>query len=477
MSRERSASRTKIVCTIGPVSRSPETLRRLILAGMNVARLNFSHGSLPEHGENIRLIREASEELDRPVAVLQDLAGVKIRIGEIENGPIVLESGDRFVLTSRAVAGSSREVSLNYPDLPNEVEAGDPLLLSDGALELQVEEVSGEDIVCTVVVGGPLSSFKGINLPTRSVRASGLTEKDRGDLAFGIEQEVDYVALSFVKSADDVVVARRFMAERGSAIPVIAKIEKHEALKNIDEIIESVDGIMVARGDLGVEIPFQKVPLLQKMLISRSNQAGKPVITATQMLRSMVDNPRPTRAEVTDVANAVLDGTDALMLSEETAIGKYPVETVRTMVQIALDAESGFPFEFWTQRFQQRPQKVVPEAVSSSACRLAEQIHAAVIITCTQSGSTARMVSKFRPRSPILAVTPERRTFRRLSLNWGVTAALIDDIRDTDQMIAHALEMAEESGFAKTGDKVVITAGGPVGVPGTTNLIKAEEIE
>jgi pyruvate kinase len=328
-----------------------------------------------------------------------------------------------------------------------------------------------------VVIGGPLSSHKGINLPSRSLKAPSLTEKDKEDLAFGIQEEVDYVALSFVRNAEDVREAKRFIKEKGSDIPLIAKIEKHEALANINEIIQEADGIMVARGDLGVETPLENVPLVQKMLIQKSNHAGKPVITATQMLRSMVENPRPTRAEVTDVANAVLDGTDAVMLSEETATGKYPIEALAMMVRIAQDAESGFPFNTWSARMEDKKEKTIPEAVSCAACNLAESIKAASILTFTHSGSTARLVSKYRPRHLILAPTPLEKTYRRLALIWGVVPILSESQKNTDAMIDRALKAALNSGVVKRGQKVVITAGVPVGIPGTTNLIKAEVLK
>jgi pyruvate kinase len=469
--------RTKIVCTIGPASRSPAILEQLILAGMNVARLNFSHGTQSEHQKVIAAIRKISSRLNKPVAILQDLAGPKIRIGKVETGQITLKSDAQFTLTTREVPGNEHEVSVNYSELPEDVHPGDSLLLSDGALELEVLETSGQEIKCRVIIGGPLSSFKGINLPTSSIKTPSLTEKDKEDLAFGIAQGVDYVALSFIRRQADVMAAKRFMEEIGSEDPIIAKIEKHEALTNIDEIIPIVDGIMVARGDLGVETPLEKVPLVQKLLIQKSNLACKPVITATQMLRSMVDNPRPTRAEVTDVANAVLDGTDAIMLSEETAIGKYPVEAVSMMAKIAEDAESGFPFDEWIQRVEQESEKSIPEAVCQAACKLAESLNAASIITFTQSGSTARLAAKYRPRQPILAPTPLEKTYRSLALIWGVVPVLGEGIKDTDEIVDRAFKAALESGLVKKGQRVVITAGAPVGVPGTTNFVRAEVLE
>jgi pyruvate kinase len=379
-------------------------------------------------------------------------------------------------LTNRQVPGDEREISTTYPDLPKNVLPGDTLLLSDGALELEVLETTNTDIRCKVVIGGPLSSHKGINLPNRSIKAPSLTDKDREDLVFGIQQQVDYVALSFVRTASDVLEARHLIEERGGDVPLIAKIEKHEALNNIDEIIQVADGIMVARGDLGIETPLERVPRVQKMLIEKSNRAGKPVITATQMLRSMVDAPRPTRAEVTDVANAVFDGTDAVMLSEETAIGKYPVEAVAMMAKIAEDAESGFPFDVWMERAAAKSGVAPAEAVGQAACHLARDVSAAAIVTLTQSGSTARLVAKHRPRHTILAPTPLEKTYRRLSQVWGVTPILSESMANTDELIAKALSAALESGLVHHGQRVVITAGAPVGVRGTTNLIKVDEL-
>jgi len=468
--------RTKIVCTLGPASRSPEVIERMIAAGMDVARLNFSHGTRSEHREVIAAVRSIASRLGRAIAIIQDLAGPKIRVGPIKGGPIFVQPGSSLTLTNRQVPGDEREISTTYPDLPKNVLPGDTLLLSDGALELEVLDTTDTDIRCKVVIGGPLSSHKGINLPNRSIKASSLTDKDRDDLAFGIQQQVDYVALSFVRTASDVLEARRLIEERGSDIPLIAKIEKHEALSNIDEIIEVTDGIMVARGDLGIETPLERVPRVQKMLIEKSNRAGKPVITATQMLRSMVDAPRPTRAEVTDVANAVFDGTDAVMLSEETAIGKYPVEAVAMMAKIAEDAESGFPFDVWMERAAAKSDVAPPEAVGQAACHLARDVNAAAIVTFTQSGSTARLVAKHRPHHTILALTPSEETYRRLSLVWGVTPILSESMANTDQMITKALSAALESGLVHHGQRVVITAGAPVGVRGTTNLIKVDEL-
>lgn len=469
-------AKTKVVCTIGPASRSPRILRQLILAGMNVARLNFSHGTHSEHLRVLRLVRRLSRELDRPVAVLQDLAGPKIRVGEIAAGVVTLKPGALFTLTSRRVLGGEGRVSISYPRLPAEVRPGDTLLLSDGALELVVLETSARDIVCRVVIGGPLASRKGINLPSRSIKAPSLTHKDKVDLAFGIRHGVDYVALSFVRDAGDIAAARRFIEKRGAAIPLVAKIEKHEALDHIDEIISAADAVMVARGDLGVETSLENIPQVQKMLIRKTNRSGKPVITATQMLRSMVDGPRPTRAEVTDVANAVLDGTDAVMLSEETAVGRYPLEALRTMLKVAENAESGFPHEAWTWIRSVEPAKTLTEAVALAACTLAENVRAACLITFTSSGGTARLVSRYRPACAIVAPTPRLSTYRRLALVWGVVPILCKRLKTADGMIRQARQAALSARLATKGRNVVITAGVPTGIPGTTNFIKAEKL-
>ena len=468
--------RTKIVCTIGPVSRSVEVLERLMRAGMDVARLNFSHGTQLEHAEVIQRIRATAQKLGRPVAILQDLAGPKVRIGEIAKGPITLKSGDAYTLTSRDVPGNDQEVSLVYKELPKDVRVGDTLLLADGALEMTVESVQGPDILCRVVVGGALSSHKGINLPTSTISAPILSEKDQADLAFGLKQGVDYVALSFVRSADDVQVARQFMKRQGVERPLIAKIEKHEALDRLDEIIQVVDGLMVARGDLGVEIPLERVPQAQKTLIEKANRAGKPVITATQMLKSMCDNPRPTRAEVNDVANAVLDGTSAVMLSEESAAGSYPVAAVETMAKIAAETDSYFPNRAWMRRYSDETNMDPQDAVAMVACELADDLKASVIVTCTQSGSTARRVARCKPTQPILAPTPSADTYHRLALVWGAIPLKIDAVNNDEEMIQQMRKAIAATGLVKAGQTVVVTAGVPLGIAGTTNLIKVLKV-
>lgn len=468
--------RTKIVCTIGPATRSAESIEKLIEAGMDAARLNFSHESREIHGRVMAEIREVSGRLGKPVAILQDLAGPKIRVGPIENGPVTLAPGQRFTLTARKIRGSVDRVSITYPDLPGEVRPGDCLLLSDGELELVVEEISGEDIRCRVVVGGPLNSFKGINLPARSIHAPSLTDKDREDLRYGVRRGVDYIALSFVRTAGDVEEARSLIREAGRNTPIIAKIEKREALENIEDILRIVDGLMIARGDLGVETPIEDVPKVQKRLIGMANRAGKPVITATQMLRSMVDSPSPTRAEVTDVANAILDGTDAVMLSEETAVGNHPFKAVEIMSRIAESTEESFPFHEWTSKFGRGSEKSQQEAVAHSACQLAEEVRASAIIACTQSGSTTRLVSKYRPSQPIIAMTPDESTGRQLALTWGSVPLRIETTESLDEMEREAVHLARESHLVKSGQTIVLIAGYPMHLSGTTNLIKVSTV-
>jgi pyruvate kinase len=465
--------RTKIVCTIGPASDKAEVLESMIREGMNVARLNASHGTHEEHARRIRLIRELSAGLDRPVAILLDLAGPKIRIGNIPDPGILLEPGRKFILTNRSIEGSIDAVSVTYVDLPREVKKGDRLLLADGLMELTVLQTDEHDIVCKVITGGMLTSHKGINLPTGTFGTSSLTAKDREDLFFGLEHDVDFIALSFVKNADDVRAIKDIIAQHGKDTPVIAKIEKHEALDHLDAIIAVSDGIMVARGDLGVEIPLEDVPLIQKRLIRKANMQGKPVITATQMLRSMVNSPRPTRAEAADVANAVLDGTDAVMLSEETASGSYPIEAVTYLNRLAAVAETGFPYE---QFLRLIPGKNVSESVAHASCILADHLGAKAIVAHSQSGLTARHISRFRPRQPIVAMSPNIRTVRRLTLCWGCRPRLVNDPQDTDDMIEKTTQAALDAGEVSLGDLIVITVGHPVWVSGTTNMLRVKKL-
>ena len=466
--------RTKIVCTIGPASDSEEMLGKLMDAGMNVARLNFSHGTHEQHHTVIERIRKVATERDKPIAILQDLAGPKIRIRDFKEGSINLTPGETFTLTTEDLAGDKSRVSVTYSKLPQEVKADDVILLADGSIQLQVTKIDSSNIVCEVVIGGELSSKKGINLPGSSLSVEALTDKDRVDLEFGLEHNVDYVAMSFVRRQEDIQQITKIMKENKKPVPIIAKIEKHEAIENIDGILEVVDGIMVARGDLAVETPLETVPLAQKMLIRKCNQAGKPVITATQMLKSMVDNPRPTRAEANDVANAVIDGTDAVMLSEETTIGEFPVETVETMTKIIEVTESSEQVEHQRFRHDYTESTSIAHAVSHAAYEMAKDLKAAAILTPTQSGSTTRMVSSYRPDQVIIALCPNETVVRRLNLIWGVYPFLADGYLTVEEMIEQAKDKALTSGLVNFNDVLVITAGVPIGIAGTTNLIKAE---
>ncbi|MFW6052352.1 MAG: pyruvate kinase [Desulfosalsimonas sp.] len=465
--------KTKIVCTIGPASADKDILAGMIKCGMSVARLNFSHGSRQNHADMIGMIRSASQEADRPVAILQDLRGPKIRVGEIEPPGIQLKPGDLLILTTEQVTGRGNRVQVSYTHLPVEVSAGDTILLADGLMELVVTQTTGTEIHCEIITGGTLTSYKGINLPSGTIRTPAITEKDRADLEFGLSQDVDYVAMSFVRSAEDVCRAKEIIARAGCDTPVIAKIEKHEALNDIDGIVDAADGIMVARGDLGVEIPLENVPGTQKMLVHKGNEAGKPVIIATQMLRSMLDSPRPTRAEATDVANAVLDGADALMLSEETATGSYPVRAVEYMARIARVTEEKYPYE---KSFQEILQTRISESVAHATCILSDHLTARAIIATTKSGYTAHQIARFRPKSRIIAVSPEIKTVRRLALYWGCDPGLMDYTRDTDEMFERASGFAIEKGYASENDLVVITAGHPMWESGTTNMITVRRL-
>jgi pyruvate kinase len=468
--------KTKVVCTIGPVSESPQILEALIRAGMDVARLNFSHGTQAEHLRKIKTIRQIAERLEKPVSILQDLSGPKIRIGKVKEGGVELKKGEKFSLTNREILGDGRGVTVNYATLPGEVRPGDSILLADGTIELRVLESNGQNVQCQIIVGGILTSQKGVNFPTRSILASAFTEKDRQDLLFGIKHGIDLIALSYVKGAGDIESVRTILRRESADIPIIAKIERKEALDHMDEILRASDGIMVARGDLGVETPLEKIPNVQKTLIRKANALGKPVITATQMLRSMVDHTQPTRAEVTDVVNAIYDGTDAIMLSEETAIGQFPVESVQMMAKIAQSAEEEFPFDHFLERKMEKEMDL-PQAISHAASLLAEEVKAAAIVTPTESGSTSQWVSRLRPRQPILALSRHLSTIKRLNLCWGVYPILVPDWKDTDEMLERSKRIPKELDMAKPGDCIIIIAGVPISIPGTTNLIKVETVE
>src|SRR6266403_2106066 len=466
--------RTKIVCTIGPASDTEEMIAKLIAAGMNVARLNFSHGTTEYQRELVRKVKRVRKALNKPVAILQDLQGPKIRIGIIDNGFVQLQPGQEFILTADTVPGDQHRASVSLKSLPHEVTTGHPILLADGNIELRVEKVVPPDIYCRVIVGGQLSSHKGINLPGSEVHVDSLTKKDRKDIAVGLEEGVDAIALRFVRSASDILTCKTVIDDHGGHVPIVAKIEKHEAVNNIDSIVAASQAVMVARGDLGVEIDLEKVPLVQKSIIRKCNALGKPVITATQMLQRMVDNPRPTRAEATDVANAILDGTDAVMLSEETAVGKYPAESVLMMDRIARAAECALD----VSKFENIPvESGTSDAISRASYFIAKEMGAAAIIAPTWSGSTACRVARFRPKQPILAPTPNEAAFDFLSLCWGVIPIFIPPSENLDDMIRLSINAARRAGYVDSGQQVVVTGGLPLHVPGNTNFIKVEWVD
>ncbi len=468
--------KTKIICTIGPASEEVSILRELLTSGMNVARLNFSHGTHAEHRRRIANIRRASAETGIPVAIMLDTKGPEIRIGLFEKGKIDLKEGDSFILTTDNVVGTKEKVSVNYADLSNDVHAGTRVLLDDGLISLLIEKVDGTNIHCLVENGGELSDRKKLNVPGVNINLPGLTENDIGDITLGIDERLDFIAASFVRTAADVLAIRKVVEDRNSTIRIISKIENQQGVDNLDEIIRVSDGIMVARGDMGVEIPAEEVPIVQKVLIDRCNVAGKPVITATQMLDSMIRNPRPTRAEASDIANAIYDGSDAIMLSGETATGKYPVAAVQTMARIAQRTERSLNWEEISIKRAKTVARTTTEAISHATSATAKSLEAAAIITATKSGSTAQMVSKYRPATPIIAVTPDPDVARRLLLVWGVYPLVSTESKTTDAMIDTAVQTALEAGYIKNGDLVVITAGIPVGIPGSTNLIKVHTV-
>ena len=472
-----SLRRTKIVATIGPATSSPEVLKALIEAGATTLRLNFSHGTHADHQRSIRLIRQTAFELDRPVGILQDLQGPKIRLGKFETGSIHLGRGDRFTLTSDRIVGTQERSCVTYDLLADEVPVGATILLDDGRVEMLVEDVDRGDkeLHCRVVVGGILSNSKGVNFPGVYLSIKALTDKDREDLLFGLDQGVDWVALSFVRNPQDILEIKEIISHAGKQVPVIAKIEKHEAIDQMEAVLPLCDGVMVARGDLGVELPAEDVPILQKRLIVTANRLGIPIITATQMLDSMVHSPRPTRAEVSDVANAILDGTDAVMLSNETAVGKYPVEAVGTMAKIAVRIEREQALASPPAHIKDA-RRSIPNAISQAVGQIAEQLGASAIMTLTKTGATARNVSKFRPQTPILAVTPHVDIARQLQLVWGVKPLLVLDLASTGQTFQSALNVALEKNLLSEGDLVVMTAGTLQGVAGSTDLIKVEVV-
>lgn len=461
---------SKIVCTIGPATRSPRMIRKLLLAGMDVARLNFSHGTHAEHAQSISMLREAAAAFEKPIAILADLQGPKIRTGALAGGgTVALRAGQKFVITTARILGDSTRVSTIFHPLPREVKSGDRILLCDGLIELRVEKVRGQEVVCQVVNGGLLGEHKGINLPGVKLRVPALTDKDRKDLRFALAHGADYIAVSFVRRPEDVLLAKSLIRRAKKDTPVIAKLEKPEAIENLEAILRASAGVMVARGDLGVEMSLERVPVVQKNIIARAREFRRPVITATQMLESMTENPRPTRAEASDVANAIFDGSDAVMLSAETASGKYPVEAVKMMARIIEEAEASI-HEYPRPAPQERLK--VAETVAELVCHASRELHMKLIAVFTHSGFTARLISRYRPLVRIVAFTPEANTRRRMALLWGVTPRHISDIKKIDGLAAIAEKRLLEERLVRKGDVIGIVAGTPMGIRGTTNFMK-----
>ena len=468
--------KTKIVCTIGPASENEEVIRGLCKAGLNVARLNFSHGSHEEQLGRIKLIEKVREELDLPIAIMLDTKGPEYRIRTFENGKIELSEGDKFTFTADDVIGDETRVSVNYKNLPNELSEGDVVLLNNGLLSFRVESVNGNDINCRVEIGGVLSDKKSMSFPGKVMKQKYLSDQDKADIAFGIKNGVDYIACSFVSCKQDMVDVHEYLKEiNADTVELIAKIENQSGFDNIDEICEFCDGIMVARGDMGVEVPFDRLPAMQKKLITKCRMLGKRVITATEMLESMIHNPRPTRAEISDVANAVYDGTSAIMLSGETAAGKYPTLAVEIMARIAETAEENINYG---KRFHNAEFKIknAVDAISHSTCGMAIDIDAKAIVACSLSGTTARMVSRFRSPVPIIGLTTDERTWRRLSLSWGVIPAMCEKFSSTDVLFYTAKKIAKTTLSLEKGDRIIITGGDTTGKSGNTNLLKVEEM-
>lgn len=468
--------KTKIICTIGPASESEEKLRELMLAGMNVARFNFSHGSHEEHKKKFDRVIKISNELGLPVATLLDTKGPEIRLKTIEGGRCELLAGQKFILTTEEVTGNSEKVTITYKNLKNDVSAGTTILIDDGLIEMVVDEIDENDIICTVINGGPISNNKGVNVPGAALSMPYISDVDRSDIMFGCDMGFDFLAASFVRCKEDIVEVRKILDEHNSHMKIIAKIENMQGIHNLDEILEASDGIMVARGDMGVEIPMEEVPIVQKKMIKKAEALGKHVITATQMLESMIKNPRPTRAEATDIANAIYDGTTAIMLSGESAAGLYPVEAVRTMAKIAERTEQDIDYNGRMKRRENIENFDITTAISHATCTTAMDLKAAAIITVTISGFTAGMIARYKPSCPVIACSVSPRICRQLSLSWGVTPVWIARESTADDLFDEAVHAAEEAGYIKKGDKVVLTAGVPLGVSGKTNMIRVVEV-
>jgi len=468
--------KTKIICTIGPASEDIEVIKMMIENGMNVARLNFSHGVYEEHKRRIENIRKAADDLGTSIAIMLDTKGPEIRTGKLRTSPVLLKRGQRFVLTSRDVPGDEQEVQVSYKSLSREVGKGTTILLADGLIGLLVEEVNDTDVICRVINGGELGERKGVNVPGVRINLPFMSDKDKEDIRFGIENEVDYIAASFVRTPEDVLEIRSLLEQKDADIDIIAKIESQQGVDNLKDIIKVADGVMVARGDLGVEIPVEEVPLVQKNIAERCSLAGKMVIIATQMLDSMINNPRPTRAEVSDVANAIFDGADAIMLSGETAAGKYPVEAVKTMARIAKRAEEALPYSEILRQKRLQGNLSVTDAISYATCATAMSLDASAIIPITQTGSTAKMVAKYRPQVDIIAATPRARVLNKLAMVWGVYPVLIPDVTTTDDLFNAAIKGALGANLIQNGDMIVLTAGFPTGFSGGTNMLKVHVV-
>ena len=468
--------KTKIICTLGPASTNEEMLEKMLKAGMDVARVNFSHGTHEGHGKTIDLFRKVRDNLGMSAAVMLDTKGPEIRTRDFEGGNAMLKNGELFTLTTENVLGNAERASITYANLPGELKEGDEVLIDDGKLRLKVTETTQTDIVCRVITGGQISNHKGINVPNVALSMEYVSPADKDDLLFGIEKDVDYVAASFVRRADDVIALRNFLTENGgSDIKIISKIENIEGIDNFEEILEASDGIMVARGDMGVEVNFARLPGIQKRFIKRCQQSGKTVITATQMLESMIQNPLPTRAEITDVANAVFDGTSAVMLSGETAMGAYPAEAVAAMAKIAEQAEQDDPrFLPGANVWYEMDAQDTTNAVGHAACTLARDINAKAIMSITKSGYTALRMSKFRPATMLIAATPHEKTYHQMALIWGVYPLMVENLQNVDVLVYRCLEEGRKEGLLHTGDKVVISAGVPLDVTGKTNMIRVE---
>ncbi|MCR5793668.1 MAG: pyruvate kinase [Lachnospiraceae bacterium] len=470
--------KTKIICTLGPATDKGDTLKKLIEAGMDVARMNFSHGSYEEHGGRLAKLKKLRKECNRPVAALLDTKGPEIRLKQFKDGKVSLKKGQKFTFTSREVEGTSEIASVTYKDLPEDVEVGSRILVDDGLIECVVDEITGDDIICTVKNDGQVSDNKGINVPGIKLSMKYLSEKDKKDILFGIEQDVDFIAASFVRKGDDVKKLRKLLKDNGGEnIRIIAKIENKEGVENIDDIIELSDGVMIARGDMGVEIPGEEVPVIQKMIIKKVYEAGKIVITATQMLDSMMKNPRPTRAETTDVANAVYDGTSVIMLSGETAAGQYPVEALKTMTRIAECAENDIDYR---KRFFHHDRKANPDitdAICHATCTTSHDLNARAIVTVTKSGRSARMISRYRPDCMILGCAMDEKVCRQLNMSWGVVPVLLEEKKDLFELFDAAVDIAKAAQILEKDDTVVITAGVPIGTSGTTNMMKVEKVD